>query len=377
MKIGILTFFYSNNNYGQVLQCYALQEFLKNLGHDVFLINYDYHKDIIKKPFIVRCFKLLNFVNLISYIKYKQHSSSVISEEQKNGRLFLDFKKKYINCYDIFNTYLDLKNRPPEANIYIVGSDQVWNFWFKDIKRHYNQIHTYFLDFGNSTVKRLSYAASWGMETITPDYAKEITPLLQRFDYVSVREESGMELCRKCGRDDAEWVCDPTLLLNADTYRNLYKENEIHKPSKQFLLLYILNNSCNFDLQKVYDFAISKGLDVIYVTGNGVVDKREKYYATIPEWLWLVDNAEYVITNSFHCGIFCTIFNKRFGIIPLSDDCKEMNSRFESLFSLRGIGNRYISDKDFSVLDIDYKVEPVYPSNRFLEALNCHCQKSQ
>lgn len=95
-----------------------------------------------------------------------------------------------------------------------------------------------------------------------------IEPLLNRFDYVSVREESGINLCRKCGRNDAEWVCDPTLLLSAEIYRSLYRENKIQKPDGKYILLYMLNNRCDFDIQSVYDFAKNKNLKVVYVTGN-------------------------------------------------------------------------------------------------------------
>ena len=114
---------------------------------------------------------------------------------------------------------------------------------------------------------------------------------------------------------NAEWVCNPTLLLNAEDYRNLYSDT-IRKPSGKYVFLYMLGNECDFDIQKVYGWAERKALDVVYVTGNAVVDKNKKIFATIPEWIYLIDNIEYVTTNSYHCRVFSTIFNKCFGIVP-------------------------------------------------------------
>ena len=207
------------------------------------------------------------------------------------------------------------------------------------------------------------------MTELPNDFIQVAKPLLAKFNYIGVREESGVDLCRQCGRAEAEWVCDPTLLLSAETYRKIYAENNIRKLEKKYILLYMLNNTCDFDIQSVYDFAVEKQLDVVYVTGNGVIDKRQKYFATIPEWLYFVDNAEYVITNSFHCGVFSTIFHKAFGIVPLSGKLTGMNARFESLFELRGTGKRFVTDKDFSVLEKEYQVKPISVSQNFLNML--------
>ena len=215
----------------------------------------------------------------------------------------------------------------------------------------------------------MSYAASWSVNALSEGLQNEIAPLLERFDYVSVREEKGIELCAQCRRNDAEWVCDPTLLLGAEIYRNIYKENQIRKPKNKYLLLYMLNNEFDFDVSTVYSFAEEKKLDVVYVTGNGVIDQRKKFFATIPEWLYLVDNAEYVITNSFHCCVFSTIFCKRFGVVALSGKDAGMNARFESLFRMTGTGDRFVTDKNFSALDREYEPKGVLFSEGFLAEL--------
>ena len=373
MKIGILTFWWSKDNYGQLLQCYALQKFLRDRGHEAFVIRYRPDKDSVS-PLWLKIIKAMNPVKLVRYVMYKKHGADVLREQAKHDRHFDDFRSEYIAWSDAaYPSYADLRGNPPEADAYIVGSDQMWNFGVMTLRRATNLVHAYFLDFGGSEVKRLAYAASWGMTSLPANYEKEIRPLLARFDYIGVREESGADLCRLCGRDDAEWVCDPTLLLGAERYRVLWREEDargnIRKIGSGYLLLYMLNNECDFSIQSVYDFAASRDLEVVYVTGNGVIDGREKYFATIPEWLYLVDSAEYVITNSFHCGVFSIVFHKAFGIVPLTGKYEGMNARFESLFDLLGTGLRYVSDGDFSVLDVPYETKEARVSQGFLSML--------
>lgn len=364
MRIGIMTFWWSNDNYGQLLQCYALQKYLRDAGHDAYLIRYDYRQDV-RTPALIKLLKGLNPYLLLRYLNHKMKSRKLQEEARIHNRGFDDFRKKYIHQSDIlYTTYSQLKENPPEANCYIVGSDQVWNFSFITQVKNSAIIHAYMLDFGAEATKRMSYAASWSMNALSTKLIKEITPLLQRFSYVSVREEKGIELCRQCEYEDAEFVCDPTFLLQADVYRNLYRSEGIQPQKQKYLLLYMLNNECDFDIQKVYDFAQERGLQVVYVTGNGVLDKREKCFATIPEWLSLVDNAEYVVTNSFHCCVFSSLFGTKFGVVRLKGKFTGMNTRLESLFKQLEMEPRWVGD-DFAVLERDYTARPVEKSKRF------------
>lgn len=370
MKIGIVTYWWSQDNYGQILQCYALQKFLTKIGHEAFLIKYDFTKDIKKQSLFIKLLKAFNIVKLIKYFKEKKHIANVLKEQSYNDRYFNDFKNKYLFFSDNYTSYNDIKTNPPKADAYIVGSDQVWNYWHEQPKKFMNQIHVYFLDFGNKNTKRLAYAASWGVTAIPDSFKQIVKPYLAKFDYIGVREKSGIELCTQCGFSNAEWVCDPTLLLTREDYRSLYSQNTVRKQEKKYILLYLLNSTCKVDLQSIYDFAFQRDLNVIYVTGNGVIDDRPKFFATIPEWLYLVDNAEYVITNSYHCGVFSTIFNKKFGIIPRTDKYSGMNSRFESLFEICGIENRFINENNYDILDKNYSSHEIKTSENFLKILN-------
>ena len=363
MKIGILTYWWSNDNYGQLLQCYALQAFLKKNGHNPYFIKYR----VQKKKFIHYLQKALN---LHFFFYWLINRSKVQKEQKSHCRHFEEFRKKYIKMSELQYSSIDeLRKFPPEADAYVVGSDQVWNTYQNKLKTIKPRIHAYFLDFGNEKVKRLSYSASWGINELGDDFIKEISPLLKKFDYVSVREPSGVKLCQKCGRNDAEWVCDPTLLLSANSYRQIYKSEEINVPSGKFILLYLLKNQCEINIESVYKFGKERGLKVLYVTGNGRIDDYEKVYPSIPEWLYLVDNAEYVITNSFHCSVFSILFNKRFCVSKLTGNCIQMNDRFNSLFSMVGTGSRFINNDDFSILDVLYTNNKVTLPENFLRIL--------
>lgn len=212
----------------------------------------------------------------------------------------------------------------------------------------------------------------------------EIQKLLKNFDFISVREKNGINLCKQIGRNDAKWVCDPTLLLNAEIYRTIYKEEKIQTPSKPYILFYYLENGGRFDKKTVWNFAQKNNLDVQYVTGNACIDNFKKNFATVSEWLCLVDNAEYVITNSFHCCVFSVLFEKKFAAIKLNGLNSGMNSRLESLFEMTGCGERYITDTDFKILDKSYSVDKDFTlkkeSEEFLKIAleeNNHKQKEE
>jgi len=354
VKIGVMTFWWSEDNYGQLLQCYALQKYLRDLGHDTYLIRYDPRGDYIKSSFLEKVFKALNPVTLFKYLSFKKRVMIDAKEKRGNPRYFEKFRDQNIRQSEkIYYSYNELAQDPPDADMYIVGSDQVWNMFGVLTNRAINMINAYFLNFGDSITKKISYAASFGKEKSELDevFVKIFAPLLKKFDYVSVREKSGLEICRQCGIDKAEWVPDPTLLLDADEYRALYVGERLSpKPEKQYVLLYLIGNEFSFSIQSIYDWAQHRKLEVVYITGNSQQDSFKKTYATVLEWIYLLENAEYVVTNSFHCTVFSLIFGKKFGVIPLSGRDKGMNSRFDSIFRQFWIDERFLN-LGFPILD--------------------------
>jgi hypothetical protein len=359
MKIGIMTFWWSENNYGQILQCYALQKYLQDAGYEAYLIRYDPRNDYVKPSLRHKILRAFNPVKLCRFFKHRLTYSTI--EKFDRIRDFDGFRDKYIKQSErIYYSYQELVDDPPEADVYITGSDQVWNpdwILFENTDR---QVKAYFLDFGGVNTTRIAYAASFGKEKLSSAFVREITPLLKKFDYISVREKSGVNLCRQCGVDMAEWVPDPAMLLSTADYRALYRHEPAAKVEKPYCLLYMVGDTCNFPVKTIYAWAKKKALDIVYITANGRSGGRRKFYAAVPQWLYLIDHAEYVITNSFHGSLFSVLFQKRFGVISLTGKYLELNGRCDSLFELLKIKKRFIKNPgDMDVLDEDIDWEPV------------------
>ena len=366
MRIGVLTFYWSQDNYGQLLQAYALQRYLREAGHDAFLIRYVGDVERQAPPLLPRVLKAFNPLKLLRHI-YGRYSQWQVSRAMAaHSRQFDDFRARYLRMSErMYSHWPELRDDPPEADCYIVGSDQVWNFGGDeaDIRLVRNMVHGYFLDFGPVDIPRLSYAASWSVHALPAALREEIRPLLARFGYISVREQEGIDLCAQCGRPDAVWVPDPTFLLTAEQYREIYQQEGVTAPERPYVFLYMLNRSRTFPLEVVYDWARSRGLEVVLVTGNRLYTPREVSYLTIPEWLAYLDGASAVLTDSFHCTVFSSFFQRPYGVIPIEGVMEGMNTRIETLCSFTGQPRRYVR----TVEDLHWLTEPVQPqmeSNR-------------
>lgn len=348
MKIGIMTFWWSNDNYGQLLQCYALQKYLRDLGHDPFLIRY--RETNASGYSLSRILKAFNPSKLLKYLTIKKRLKQSQTEELVHPRNFDAFRSKYLVQSElIYDTYEDLKKNPPKADMYIVGSDQVWNFG----SPNKTSMNAFFLNFGNKNTKRVSYAASFGTDSLSLGTERHIKTLLKNFEFVTVRENSGKDICNKMDIA-SKVVCDPTLLLSTEQWSQL-KESGI-KIGKKYIFLYLLTNSCKISVNKLKKWADSKQLDLIYVSGNTAYYQSnyddegiEKSYLTINQWVNYLSNAEYVITNSFHCCVFSFIFSRKIGIVPL---LTRTNDRINSLFENLGTKKTVIKNDEFSVLEM-------------------------
>jgi hypothetical protein len=370
VKIGIITL-WGTPNYGQNLQIYALQRFLRDGGHDAFLIRYPLIEYVDNSP--VKWLKLFlknTLPPILLYFIYKLKGKNIIlsslkrhsnSHKAKSGsfsfyrdssyllhlRAISQFLNVHINQSALFYPSIaDLKSNPPDAEVYITGSDQVWNFWGQplEIAKH-ETADAFFLNFGKPEVIRIAYAASFGTRTIDKKSAEIIKPLINKFSYVSVREESSLALCESCGCANAEWVPDPTLLLSMNHYRALYANSQVKKPDKPYCLVYMIRDNMEF-LQDLYSWAKQKNLVVRLITNNGIIQHIYKEtFATIPEWLCFIDNAEYVITDSYHGSLFSIIFGKSFGIIPYQG-C-ENDIRLNDLFNRLDLRFPLLDDDEF------------------------------
>lgn len=332
MKIGILTFWESKNNYGQILQLFALQTTLNKLGHDSFLIKYRRIPSGRNRKLLVK----LNSIYLLrifigSIRRFIRKEANTNDEKRK----FDAFKKEHIvfGEYEYLN-FNGLKNNPPVADVYVVGSDQVWNNNFSV------SAEAFLLGFGGKKVKRVAYAASFGEKTISDDTKVLFEKHIHNFDAVSVREQSGLDICSNLNVSNTQWVLDPTLLFTKEDWSKMLGLQDGVKNDKS-IFIYTLGNSEIIDRDKFIGYVNSlKQYRVIHASANN--DISGNILPTIPEWVDNIKNAEMVITTSFHGMVFCLLNNTNFIILPNTGHAAGMNERILSLLTLLGLEDHMI-----------------------------------
>lgn len=304
MKINLLTIHYGKS-YGAVMQTYATCKLLERAGHDVCVIN-------LIHP------KTKNIYNKLTNYRY------IVKEFQ-----FWYFKHKYFPKLTKKFYKIEIDNLP-EADIYIVGSDQVWN---RDITGIWGL--NFFLDFVSDKYKRIALSSSFGKYNWTEDnaYTQSVTNELKQFNKISVREDSGVKILQKIFNINATTLIDPTL-----AYEEICDLAYKRKSPKQ-IYAFLLNNS---DEEKTIVNEISKTYG-IGIRKNKLLDK---YLFSGPrDWLTKIQNAEYIITDSFHGLAFSIIFKKNFFILCAN---KNKFTRIDSLLKLLNLSDRYIhSIEDF------------------------------
>ena len=339
MKIGVLAL-QLRYNFGGILQAYALQKTLKELGHNA--VHIDQHRYVTlgawykKYPIYLKraMRKYLFGENLIVRADVAiNNATNTISTHTEQ------FINKYINR--IFTK--DFSNITKENfDAFIVGSDQVWR-----PKYFFSAIENAYLEFAKDwDVKRIAYAASFGTEEW--EYSDEQTAncaaLLKKFNAVSVRESSATVLCKEKLGAEALHVLDPTMLLEKEDYIKLFKETDIDK-SEGNLLCYILDE--NKDKTIIIDnIAKEKGLIPFSVNSRyGDIDAplEERIQQPVEKWLRAFYDTEFVVTDSFHACVFSIIFNKPFIVCGNKE---RGYARFESLLTLFALEDRLISSPD-------------------------------
>lgn len=356
MKIGVVTLWNGNDNYGMILQCWALQKYLERLGHHPFVIKYDAKGNLLK-----RFLKELLFILKVPFDEKQRecYRQRRYNEEKNKLRDFDSFRKKYLRFSNLTYYYVEkLRIFPPNADCYISGSDQIWRGSLR-----YKNIKGYFLDFGPDSVRRISYAPSFGMSKYYEGENNLLANALKKYDAISCREYDGIAICKDVGFDAIK-VEDPTLLLEKKEYEELC--SPISK--RDYIFIYSLNitepSQIFWDELK----QIRNNYDFIVTPASGYNPSREifgdnicYYYATPQEWLSLVRGADMVVTSSFHGVVFSIIFNVRFSYVPLSGKIATANNRVTDLLHNLQMDFAIVdSGKDYSkLLGMDYQWERV------------------
>ena len=348
-KIGVTTFWETIDNYGQLIQCWALQQNLRNQGYEPYLIRYTLKrpkKNKVKriKAFVKKCVADFLYVTGLIHILHLQNKLQTWTNVDLHTRRLQDFRRQHIVGSKIYYSVAELKTDPPEADVYITGSDQVWNY-FMD-KEH---LPVFFLQFGNEQTKRISYAASIGHAEFPEDLQPEVKRYLDKFDAISIRETSAVPMFKKLGYEVAS-VLDPTMLLHVEDYLCLIKNEQ----SKEGVFIYSMNydsrDSIPFDAIKQY--ALKKNLPIVVTPGTGWVYASELFedveycYASLPQWICNISKAKLVVTASFHGIVFSIIFHRPFIYTPLEGLFSDANNRVLDLLSLLGLEQRVVTDED-------------------------------
>ena len=341
MKIGIATMPLCAN-YGGTLQNYALQKVLTDLGHEPITLRLATgYQGVSKAEFL--------------FLRYPERLAKHLVK-RLIGRPSLppepyDAWKKSVSGMERFVTE-HIQTTPYLREItldaidkygieaVVVGSDQIWR------PSVLNVLNNYFCGFAKDRdIPRISYAASFALDKwpFNPEMTAQIKPLIRQFKAVSVRERNAVDLCRENLDVEAQWVLDPTMLLDKEDYCKLCEA--VPKCDKRFVFAYLLDKSPE-KVKMAERVAKSCGCEVKYITGKVSAED------TIEKWLASFRDAEYVVTDSFHGTAFSLIFNKQFYCFY---NPKRGNGRMDSLKLLTGLNDRFItSANDMTAKALDY-----------------------
>lgn len=336
-------------NYGASLQAFALQHYLESIGHDVKIIDYRLPCHVRYEFFTPRPgSKCAKIVSKYPYLKYLLSPIANRGDLKMWGRkkAFDFFDKKYLHLTSRYKTKEQLVSHPPHADVYIVGSDQVWNPTYP----YWNDLG-YFLSFGDKSVKRISYAASFGVASIPDsknDYYKE---QLSIFDRLSVREQSGVSIINHLGLSAIQCI-DPVFLLSEKEWIDTLG---LKKQKRNYILVYDFLHNDSRMMDYVVRLSKETGLKIVSVndySDTPYADEQINDAGPI-DFLTLILNAEYVICNSFHATVFSIIFRKRFVTFPLVGHSN--SSRMKDILNMLSLDDLFNpSDLSYIRKTVDY-----------------------
>ena len=326
----------SFNNYGGVLQGYALQQVLQKHGVENNQIGYlprgleEWYKRQGKRE------KLRALKTLLKMIFYPQAQRL---PDYMIAAFFMQFRKKHMNLFRL-NSQRTQLSKLSSAYRFIVGSDQVWRCEYSRESEH---APFFFLSFTDKEQRQrsIAYAASFGSDEWegTPEETVECARLINEFKAVSVREHSGIRICREVFGVNAVQMPDPTLLLEQQDYQKLISSNIYRRRPKKGFATYLLDSSSCLN-KLASDAAQQLRINHYSLTDNPQATNWSfRFPLTIPQWLRGIQECEYMLTDSFHGCVFAIIFNKPFVCLG---NASRGSARFDSLLGTFGLQNRLL-----------------------------------
>lgn len=338
MTVGVISLFYNSTNYGGVLQSYALTEVLNSLDVNARQICYQRVRNSSKKRFlkIFNPGKLCRFVkDEIRNLKNGKKLEKVKAAAIKRDAPFSLFVAANIPKTDKVYNQNTIREALGDTDVFITGSDQVWNV------NYYDEI--YRLDFVPQTKYKFSYAAGVSSGEFTKKQKQIFQKTLSSYDSVSVRERETVNTMQPLTDKKIEWVLDPTLLLPYEQWDNICASRKI---DEKYIFCYFLG-ALSVANEEIIEFARKRGLKVVtmpYLTGTSCDDSDfgdYKIYDAAPhDFISLIKYAEYVFTDSFHATVFSHIYKKNFFVFNRAS-FKSMNDRIYSLTSLFDTQERF------------------------------------
>lgn len=360
MKIGIITIL-KCNNFGAELQAYATQKKLQQMGYEAEIIDYLYfkHPDFRFTRQASPVWKRSLKTDFIEYFKYQivgkvlgAIGPVLVKKQRTLDRKFNEFHLNNTKLSRTYNSIEELYAAKMNYDVYMVGSDQVWN------PGTGANLAPYFLTFAPQEAKKVSYASSFGVASIPEPLQQIYTDWINNIDYLSVREDAGVSIIKKLTGRDSAVVLDPTLLLNREEWANLYKGE---KEEKGYVLIYETYRSEKL-LQMAYHYANVHQVPIYRIQTRAILNKTDKVIVNLedsgPEdFVRLIANAGLVLTGSFHGTAFSVNMGVPFYSILLKD--RKNNSRITSLLAKLQLDDRIVyEDAPFESISWDnYDVE--------------------
>jgi hypothetical protein len=340
MKIGILTF-HRAENFGATLQAYALQEYISSLGYEVEII--DYRNKALEKAYDLSDFSfLLKRKNIIASLSTLFIRMITYKDQLGRKNKYQSFREKYLRISK--KKYLSEKDFENEYDIYICGSDQIWNAFLTG-----GLDPVYFINFKTKKeIKKIAYAASSESYVNYEKYHDILPIFLDNFDAISVREEYLAVELKKYTSKKIETTLDPTFLFDRFFYMKILKDPNF----RNYILVYHLYES-RFASGLANNIAKEKGLSIVEIHAGFTIHinkKRHKQTLDPLELIGFICFADIIFTSSFHGMAFSLIFNKNFYVVN-----KGYNTRLRYLLNLLNIENRLINSSPVNTEDaIDY-----------------------
>lgn len=343
---------YFQHNYGSQLQALATQMICDKLGIENETIRIDGLKPEINKAkyryFLSRIFDINTIKDKMSTVRKliaKRTNAEYKKNLAKRDALFTQFANERFNLSRLYHSKAELGKQAHEYSAFVVGSDQLW--LPSNIAADY-----YTLNFVPDDIKKVAYATSFGVSRLPKRQANAAKGFLSRLDDIYVRETSGQKLIKELTGKDVRIVCDPTLLFSAEEWNAMAPpERRIKEP---YVLCYFLGNNPQHRkwAKQLSDATGCKIVQLMHLdeyikSDEGVAD-YPLYEVDSLEFVGLIREAEYVLTDSFHCTIFSTLFRKQFFAFRRysNDSAVSTNSRLYSLLGTLGMRERLLTGKE-------------------------------